>query len=63
MLFRSDNLRTRLRQNPLEEQAQPESSPLELFSLLYEKQNNTCLSEGETDYLRAMMEHIWEEDV
>ena len=55
-----DNLRTRLRQNPLTGQAQPESSPLELFSLLYEKQNNTPLSGSERDYLRDMMERIWE---
>lgn len=55
-----DNLRTRFHQNPLAEQALPESSPLELFGLLYEKQNNTAMSPEETDYLRAMMEHIWE---
>ena len=55
-----DNRRTRLRQNPLEEQVQPESSPLELFNLLYEKQNNTSLSDPEQDYLLAMMERIWE---
>lgn len=55
-----DNLRTRLRQNPLTEQAQPESSPLELFGLLYEKQNNAPMSDAETEYLRAMMERIWE---
>ena len=58
-----DNLRTRIRQNPLEEQAQPDSSPLELFSLLYEKQNNTPMSGEETAYLRDMMERIWEVDV
>ena len=57
-----DNRRTRLRQNPLEEQAQPESSPMELFNLLYEKQNNTSLSPEETAYLRDMMERIWEVD-
>ena len=55
-----DNLRTRFHQNPLEEQAQPESSPLELFGLLYEKQNYTTMSREESDYLRAMMERIWE---
>lgn len=55
-----DNRRTRLRQNPLEETAQPEISPLELFSLLYEKQNNGPMSEEETDYIRALMERIWE---
>lgn len=55
-----DNPRTRLRQNPLTELAQPESSPLELFGLLYEKQNNAPMSDEETEYLRAMMERIWE---
>ena len=63
MQLEYDNLRTRLRQNPLEETAQPESSPLELFGLLYEKQNNTPMSDGETAYLRDMMERIWEGNV
>lgn len=57
-----DNLRTRLRQNPLQAQAQPESSPLELFGLLYEKQNNSPMSAEETAYLRDLIEHIWEGD-
>lgn len=55
-----DNRRTRLRQNPLEEAVQPESSPMELFSLLYEKQNNAPMSGEETSYISALMERIWE---
>lgn len=55
-----DNRRTRQRQNPLEEAVQPESSPLELFALLYEKQNNTPMSEPETAFVRSLMERIWE---
>lgn len=55
-----DNRRTRLRQNPLEEAVQPESSPMELFSLLYEKQNNAPMGEEETAYIASLMERIWE---
>lgn len=56
-----DNRRTRIRQNPMEETAEPESSPMELFGLLYEKQNNTPLNREETAYLRTLMEKIWED--
>ena len=55
-----DNRRTRLRQNPLEEQILPESSPMELFSLLYEKQNNAPMSGEEESFIRNLMERIWE---
>ena len=56
-----DNRRTRIRQNPMEETAEPESSPMELFGLLYEKQNNSPLNREETAYLRTLMEKIWED--
>ena len=58
-----DNRRTRLRQNPLEEQILPESSPMELFSLLYEKQNNAPMSGEEETFIHNLMERIWEGDV
>ena len=45
----------------MEETAEPESSPMELFGLLYEKQNNAPLNREETAYLRTLMEKIWED--
>ena len=55
-----DNARTRQRQNPLELEAQPEDSPLDLFGLLYEKQNNRPLGPEQSDYLTGLIESIWE---
>ena len=57
-----DNQRTRARQNPLEAEAMPESSPLELFGLLYEKQNNAPLGESQRAYLTGLIESIWKEE-
>ena len=57
-----DNTRTRMRQNPLEAAAEPESSPLELFGLLYEKQNNRQLGTEQQDYLTKLIESIWEDN-
>ena len=57
-----DNQRTRLRQNPQEAEAVPESSPLELFGLLYEKQNNASLGDDQRAYLTGLMESIWKEE-
>ena len=57
-----DNERTRARQNPLQAEAMPESSPLELFGLLYEKQNNRPLGESQRAYLTGLIESIWKEE-
>ena len=56
-----DNARTRQRQNPLEAAAEPENSALDLFGLLYEKQNNRALSGEQREYLTGLIEEIWEE--
>lgn len=56
-----DNTRTRLQQNPLELTAERDSGPLELFGLLYEKQNNRELGTEQTEYLTALIESIWKE--
>ena len=56
-----DNTRTRQRQNPLEAGAETGMSPLELFGLLYEKQNNRELGEEQRTYLTKCIEQIWEE--
>ena len=55
-----DNTRTRQRQNPLEVEARPEDSPLDLFGLLFEKQNNSPLGPEQADYLTGLIESIWE---
>lgn len=57
-----DNTRTRMQQNPLELTAERDSGPLELFGLLYEKQNNRELGTEQTEYLTALIESIWKED-
>lgn len=57
-----DNQRTRARQNPLQAEAIPETSPLELFGLLYEKQNNRALGESQRAYLTGLIESIWKEE-
>ena len=58
-----DNTRTRMRQNPLEAQAEPENSPLELFDLLYEKQNNRKMDREQQEYLTKMIQSIWEDSL
>ena len=57
-----DNTRTRQRQNPLEAAAEPETSPLELFGLLYEKQNNRELGPEQQSFLTKLIESIWEDN-
>lgn len=58
-----DNTRTRSYQNPLEQQADVATSPLNLFRQLYEAQNNQGLNEQQDAWLRELIEKIWEEDV
>ena len=58
-----DNLRTRQQHSPLNEVALPENSPLELFAMLYEIQNNAPMSQEETDYIRALIEKIQEDNL
>ena len=58
-----DNRRTRARQNPLETEVMPETSPMELFGLLYEKQNNASLGDDQRAYLTGLIESIWKEEV
>lgn len=62
MKLSHDNERTRMRQNPLQAEVMPESSPLELFGLLYEKQNNAPLGDDQQAYLTGLIESIWKEE-
>ncbi len=56
-----DNRRTRLQQNPMEEEARVDSSPMELFAQLFEKQNNQPMTPAQSTYLQGLIEKIWEE--
>ncbi len=55
-----DNTRTRQNQNPLEAEFRAEDAPLDLFGILYEKQNNRVLSPEQREYLQSLIETIWE---
>lgn len=57
-----DNLRTRQQQNPLLDAAAPESSPLELFHLLYEQQNNAPMAPEDSRYIQSLIETIWRDE-
>ena len=57
-----DNTRTRQQQNPLEAAVEPESSKLELFGLLYEMQNNQPMNQEQQEYLKDLIEAIWEDN-
>lgn len=56
-----DNARTRQRQNPMELEAEPEDSPLDLFGLLYDRQNNRPMGMEQTAYLTELIKSIWED--
>ncbi len=55
-----DNRRTRHRAEIDAAYAVEEKSPLELFAELFELQNNRPLSKSESEYVRALIERIWE---
>lgn len=55
-----DNRRTRGGVPVLEAVDVEQRSPLELFERFYEQQNNSPLSDVQRNYLREIMEHIWE---
>lgn len=57
-----DNTRTRSYQNPLEQQVDVATSPLNLFRQLYEAQNNQGLSGQQEDWLLALIDEFWEGD-
>ncbi len=54
-----DNIRTRENQIIEEVDNVEEKSPLDLFKLLYEKQNNSTLKDEQEIYLTKVMEEIW----
>lgn len=58
-----DNKRTRSNSKITGAENVQEKSPLELFSDFYELQNNQPLSEEQSEYIRTLIESIWEEEV
>lgn len=58
-----DNKRTRENQQLDKINDVEEKSPIELFEMLYEKQNNSELKEEQKTYLTKMIEEIWEGDL
>ncbi|MBR2048543.1 MAG: exonuclease SbcCD subunit D [Oscillospiraceae bacterium] len=56
-----DNRRTRMDQNPLPQEIVPQTSPVELFDLLYQSMHNAPMDQEDTAYIRALVERIWEE--
>ena len=57
-----DNTRTRAHRNPLEDRVEVRTSPLSLFAQLYQTQNNQSMSETQEQWLRTLIEEIWEEE-
>ncbi len=55
-----DNQRTRYYQNPMEEDACIETTPLQLFAQLYEKQNNQPMSAQQETFMENLIHEIWE---
>ena len=58
-----DNTRTRAGRWDAQLPDARRKSPLELFAELYEKQNGQPMSAEQSDFLREMIEKIWEEQV
>lgn len=58
-----DNCRTRSTGAVLDAGPAKPQSPLMLFSEFYRQQNNQAVSQEQMDYLAALVEEIWEEDV
>ena len=58
-----DNARTRAGQWDAQLPDAKRKSPLELFAELYEKQNGQPMSEEQNNFLRELIEKIWEEQV
>lgn len=56
-----DNARTRVNNIIDNENTSENKTPIELFSELFEKQNNQSLSVEQINYLSEIIEQIWEE--
>ena len=55
-----DNKRTRSNSAITAAERVKEKSPFELFSELYEKQNNQPMNSEQTEYIKEMIEKTWE---
>lgn len=62
MSLRYDNARTR-EQNSLElDESVTARSPFELFSALYAAQNNADMTDEQSEFVRALIEKVWEDE-
>lgn len=59
MGLRYDNVRTRSDAQLSTLAATEEKSPIELFKELYEKQNNSAMSDEQADVVRQIIERVW----
>ena len=57
-----DNTRTRGAVQLEEAVPVEELSPLDLFAQFYRQQNNQPMTQAQTDFVRDLIETIWEED-
>ncbi|MBQ6702714.1 MAG: exonuclease SbcCD subunit D [Clostridia bacterium] len=57
-----DNTRTRSTSLISGNEAVETKTPLELFSDLYEQQNNQPMSEEQTEFMKKLIENVWEDE-
>ncbi len=62
MSLRYDNKRTQAQAQLQLDGNVPARTPLELFSALYEAQNNSEMSGEQTEFVRALIEKVWGEE-
>ena len=58
-----DNTRTRSRGNIDKTENAEKKSPYELFSEFYEKQNNAPMDETQQEFVKNLIEDIWEDEI
>ena len=63
MKLEYDNSRTRVGMEFVSVEEAEGKTPLELFAELYESQNGHPMTEGQTAFIKALMEEIWEDEV
>ncbi|MCM1546513.1 MAG: exonuclease SbcCD subunit D [Clostridiales bacterium] len=62
MSLRYDNRRTREQAKLQLDDGVPARTPFELFSALYEAQNNAAMSDEQSEFVRALIEKVWGEE-
>lgn len=62
MSLRYDNTRTREQAKLQLDDSVPARTPFELFSALYTAQNNADMSEEQSEFIKSLIEKVWEEE-